>query len=47
MRGVAASDSSGKAQALLAEGDGGIVRLLPDTNWKLVVKEGSAPVYPG
>ncbi|MEU4210326.1 LpqB family beta-propeller domain-containing protein [Streptomyces sp. NPDC026206] len=47
VRGVAASENPGKAQALVAEGEGGIVRLLPDTNWKLVGKEGSAPVYPG
>ncbi|WP_344032081.1 LpqB family beta-propeller domain-containing protein [Streptomyces luteireticuli] len=44
--GVAAPEGAGKAQALLAERDGGIVRLLPDTNWKPVAK-GSAPVYPG
>lgn len=47
VRGVAASENPGKAQALVAEGDGGVVRLLPDTNWKLVGKEGTAPVYPG
>ncbi|MEV4436455.1 LpqB family beta-propeller domain-containing protein [Streptomyces sp. NPDC049555] len=47
VRGVAASENPGKAQALVAEGDGGIVRLLPDTNWKLVGRDGSAPVYPG
>ncbi|GHF73543.1 lipoprotein LpqB [Streptomyces mashuensis] len=47
VRGVAAPETAGKAQALVAEGEGGIVRLLPDTNWKLVGKEGSAPVYPG
>ncbi|WP_241833393.1 LpqB family beta-propeller domain-containing protein [Streptomyces caatingaensis] len=45
--GVAAPEGAGKAQALLAEQDGGIVRLLPDTNWKPVAKKGSAPVYPG
>ncbi|MFI9724312.1 LpqB family beta-propeller domain-containing protein [Streptomyces sp. NPDC052396] len=45
--GVAAPDTPGKAQALLAERDGGLVRLLPDTNWKPVPGEGSAPVYPG
>ncbi|MBH1932725.1 GerMN domain-containing protein [Streptomyces sp. AV19] len=44
--GVAAPEGAGKAQAVLAERDGGIVRLLPDTNWKPVAK-GSAPVYPG
>ncbi|MEV5242438.1 LpqB family beta-propeller domain-containing protein [Streptomyces cinnamoneus] len=47
VRGVAASETPGRAPALVAEGEGGIVRLLPDTNWKLVGKEGSAPVYPG
>ncbi|MFE0044804.1 LpqB family beta-propeller domain-containing protein [Streptomyces albireticuli] len=47
VRGVAASETASKASALVAEGDGGIVRLMPDTNWKLVAKEGSAPVYPG
>ncbi|MFF7731226.1 LpqB family beta-propeller domain-containing protein [Streptomyces sp. NPDC008001] len=47
VRGVAASESTTKAPALVAERDGGIVRLLPDSNWKLVAKEGSAPVYPG
>lgn len=47
VRGVAASESTAKAPALVAERDGGIVRLLPDSNWKLVTKEGSAPVYPG
>ncbi|MGW1908615.1 LpqB family beta-propeller domain-containing protein [Streptomyces cinnamoneus] len=47
VRGVAASENPAKSQALVAEGEGGIVRLLPDTNWKLVGKEGSAPVYPG
>lgn len=45
--GVAAPEGAGKSQALLVERDGGIVRLLPDTNWKPVVKAGSAPVYPG
>ncbi|RLU78916.1 hypothetical protein CTZ27_37665 [Streptomyces griseocarneus] len=47
VRGVAAADGPAKAPALVAERDGGIVRLLPDTGWKLVTKEGSAPVYPG
>lgn len=47
VRGVAAPETPGKAQTLVAEGEGGIVRLQPDTNWKLVTKEGSAPVYPG
>ncbi|MEU1378008.1 LpqB family beta-propeller domain-containing protein [Streptomyces triculaminicus] len=47
VRGIAASETPGKAQALVAEGDGGIFRLLPESNWKLVGKEGSAPVYPG
>ncbi|MFI9206361.1 LpqB family beta-propeller domain-containing protein [Streptomyces sp. NPDC053048] len=47
VRGIAASETPGKAQALVAEGDGGIFRLLPDTNWKLVGKDGSAPVHPG
>ncbi|MEU7137545.1 LpqB family beta-propeller domain-containing protein [Streptomyces sp. NPDC046261] len=47
VRGVAAPETPGKAQTLVAEGEGGIVRLQPDTNWKLVGKEGSAPVYPG
>ncbi|WP_241561288.1 LpqB family beta-propeller domain-containing protein [Streptomyces orinoci] len=45
--GVAAPDTTGKAQALLAERDGALVRLLPDTNWKPVPGEGTAPVYPG
>ncbi|WP_312018719.1 LpqB family beta-propeller domain-containing protein [Streptomyces sp. I05A-00742] len=44
--GVAASEGQGRASALLAERDGEIVRLLPDTNWKPLGK-GSAPVYPG
>ncbi|MFD0383754.1 hypothetical protein ACFQ2B_19735 [Streptomyces stramineus] len=47
VRGVAAPENASKVSALVAERDGGIVRLLPDTNWKLVTKEGSAPVYPG
>ncbi|MFC5722675.1 LpqB family beta-propeller domain-containing protein [Streptomyces gamaensis] len=47
VRGVAAAESTSKAPTLVAERDGGIVRLLPDTSWKLVTKEGSAPVYPG
>ncbi|GHF54359.1 LpqB family beta-propeller domain-containing protein [Streptomyces morookaense] len=47
VRAIAAPESTGKSQALVAEGDGGIVRLLPDANWKLVAKEGTAPVYPG
>ncbi|MBZ4324227.1 LpqB family beta-propeller domain-containing protein [Streptomyces huiliensis] len=45
--GVAAPETQGRASALLAERDGGIVRLLPDTNWKPVAKDGAAPVYPG
>ncbi|GAA2925861.1 hypothetical protein GCM10020221_22240 [Streptomyces thioluteus] len=44
---MAAPEGAGKSQALLVERDGGLVRLLPDTNWKPVVKAGSAPVYPG
>ncbi|MEV8477711.1 LpqB family beta-propeller domain-containing protein [Streptomyces sp. NPDC051173] len=47
VRGIAAAENAAKAPTLVAERDGGIVRLLPDTNWKLVTKEGSAPVYPG
>ncbi|MBB4892098.1 hypothetical protein FHS39_001109 [Streptomyces olivoverticillatus] len=47
VRAVAASENPVKAQALVAEGDGGLVRLLPDANWKLVTRDGSAPVYPG
>ncbi|KAB7850948.1 LpqB family beta-propeller domain-containing protein [Streptomyces mobaraensis] len=43
--GVAAPE--GQGTALLAERDGDIVRLLPDTNWKPVAKDGAAPVYPG
>ncbi|MBT2387653.1 hypothetical protein J7E86_29630 [Streptomyces sp. ISL-11] len=46
VRGIAASESTAKAPALVAERDGGIVRLLPDAGWKQVTK-GSAPVYPG
>ncbi|MGK5642271.1 LpqB family beta-propeller domain-containing protein [Streptomyces sp. URMC 126] len=45
--GVAAPEGQGRAAALLAERDGDIVRLLPDTNWKPVAKDGAAPVYPG
>ncbi|MFI0741556.1 LpqB family beta-propeller domain-containing protein [Streptomyces sp. NPDC021100] len=45
--GVAAPEGQGRATALLAERDGDIVRLLPDTNWKPVAKDGAAPVYPG
>lgn len=47
VRGVAAAESTAKTPTLVAERDGGIVRLLPDAGWKLVTKEGSAPVYPG
>ncbi|MEU2874255.1 LpqB family beta-propeller domain-containing protein [Streptomyces olivoreticuli] len=47
VRGIAAAENAAKAPTLVAERDGGIVRLLQDTNWKLVTKEGSAPVYPG
>lgn len=32
---------------LIAKASDGIVRLPPDANWKTVVKEGTAPVYPG
>lgn len=47
VRGIAAAENAAKAPTLVAERDGGIVRLLQDTNWKLLTKEGSAPVYPG
>ncbi|MCF6526392.1 LpqB family beta-propeller domain-containing protein [Streptomyces sp. JJ36] len=42
---IAASEEEGSA--LLAETKLGIFRLPPDSNWKTVAEEGTAPVYPG
>lgn len=45
VQGVAASEEEGRA--LLAESRYGIVRLPPDSSWKTVAEDGTAPVYPG
>lgn len=45
VKAVAASED--ETRPLIADATEGIVRLPPDANWKTVVKEGSAPVYPG
>ena len=42
---IAASDDEN--QPLVAHSADGIVRLSPGAQWQTVVKEGSAPVYPG
>lgn len=42
---VAASERQDKP--LLAELDGGVFRLQPDSNWKEVAPKASSPVYPG
>ncbi len=42
---IAASES--EQQPLVAHSDDGIVRLPAGSQWQTVVKEGSAPVYPG
>ncbi|MBB5935302.1 LpqB family beta-propeller domain-containing protein [Streptomyces zagrosensis] len=42
---VAASENENRP--LIAKASDGIVRLPLDANWKTVVKEGTAPVYPG
>uniref|UniRef100_UPI0032ECBA28 LpqB family beta-propeller domain-containing protein n=1 Tax=Streptomyces sp. HSW2009 TaxID=3142890 RepID=UPI0032ECBA28 len=42
---LAASEDENRP--LIAEASDGIVRLPPNENWKTVVKEGTAPVYPG
>ncbi|GAA2091542.1 LpqB family beta-propeller domain-containing protein [Streptomyces albiaxialis] len=43
--GVAASEDENRP--LLADSEDGIVRLPPDSNWRTLTGEGSAPVYPG
>ncbi len=45
VEGVAASETGSKP--LLAESRYGIVRLPPESNWKTVTENGTAPVYPG
>lgn len=42
---IAASED--ESQPLVAHSADGIVRLSPGAQWQTVVKEGSAPVYPG
>ncbi|MDJ1138427.1 LpqB family beta-propeller domain-containing protein [Streptomyces iconiensis] len=43
--GVAASED--ESRPLLADSEGGIVRLPPDANWKTLTESGSTPAYPG
>ncbi|MFG2098087.1 LpqB family beta-propeller domain-containing protein [Streptomyces sp. NPDC048612] len=45
VKAVAASED--ETRPLIADATEGIVRLPPDANWKTVVKDGTAPVYPG
>ncbi|MFF4607988.1 LpqB family beta-propeller domain-containing protein [Streptomyces sp. NPDC001339] len=45
VKSVAASED--ESRPLIADAAEGIVRLPPDANWKTVVKDGTAPVYPG
>ncbi|GAU71305.1 putative lipoprotein [Streptomyces sp. NBRC 110611] len=45
VKSVAASED--ETRPLIADAAEGIVRLPPDANWKTVVKDGMAPVYPG
>ncbi|MFF7213474.1 LpqB family beta-propeller domain-containing protein [Streptomyces sp. NPDC008238] len=44
---VSVAASERQDQPLLAELDGGVFRLPPDSNWKEVAGKGGSPVYPG